>query len=269
MSSLISVLIPHYNNIEGLRKTLNSLRSTYRFHLVIVDDGSIESEKPSEFNLEESLDKIQCSFHLINLETNKGVENALNNGISYIINELDSKYIFRIDSGDVCLSNRMDKQIQFLEDNTSICLVGSWVKYVDEHSNELFNLKLPLAHEQLKKRMYVRVPFIHSAVLFRAKALEKVGLYTTEYRAAEDYAFFIRFIKSCKTANIPEYLTQVEWNPKGISPSRRRIQLKSRLSLLLDNTSFNFYFIYGVVRVLVLMLVPYKLVEIVKKKIYS
>ncbi len=268
MNADISILIPHYNNLKGLQKTLKSLSSKHRVDLIIVDDGSIESEKPSDKNIAKCVSSLNSKIHLIHQDTNQGVEQTLNHGLIYITDELKSKYIFRIDSGDLCIGDRIDVQVDYLEKNQDICLVGSWVKYVNEHSEELFKLKLPVAHDQIKNRMFVRVPFIHSAVLFRTKALQKVGFYTTNYKAAEDYAFFLRFVNTCTTANIPKYLTQVEWNPKGISPSKRMVQLKSRLSLLIDNAKLNHYFIYGVLRVIILMIIPYKIIEFLKKKIY-
>lgn len=263
-----AILIPHYNNFSGLEKSLKSIKSKISVDLVIVDDGSDKLNTPSKSELAKSINDLDCEIHLIYLNKNCGVERALNEGIKFILNKLKSKYIFRIDSGDICLNNRLDIQVNFLDKNDNICLVGSWVRYVNQRSEKLFVLRLPLTHDQIKKRMYVRVPFIHSAVLFRTAALNGVGYYSTEYKAAEDYAFFIKFIKTCRTANIPEVLTQVEWNPTGISSSKRVVQLKSRLKLLLNNPKLNFYFFYGVFRVVLLMLIPYSIIEAIKKKLY-
>lgn len=268
MTRETAILIPHYNNLKGLERTIESLEGSDSVDLVIVDDGSDEDSKPSEEGIKIYLNKLNCKLHLIFLKNNKGVENALNTGINFILRKLKSKFIFRVDSGDICVNKRLDKQIGFLNENPEICLVGSWVKYINERSKDLFVLKLPTKHQKIEKRMYVRVPFIHSAVLFRASALNQVGLYSTDYKAAEDYAFFMKFVKVCKTANIPEVLTEVEWNPSGISPSKRKTQLKNRFKLLIDNRELSFYFIYGILRVLILMILPYRLVEAVKKKVY-
>jgi len=271
MKQSIAVLIPHFNDPPGLHATLESLDTNLFLQIVIVDDGSNKENKPSQELILTLLVNQDLDFklHLLYNEENMGVEDSLNKGLRFIKSSLNSKYILRVDCGDLCLNNRINKQYKFLCENKRVKLVGSHVRYVNKDSKKLFELKMPKHHEQIKKRVYVRVPFIHSAVLFKSSALRKVGMYSKKYKAAEDYAFFFEFIKNFETANLDEVLTSVLWRPSGISVIHRRRQLVSRFKLLIDNASLNFYFFYGLIRVSLLFIIPYSLLENIKKRFYK
>ncbi|QSE98397.1 glycosyltransferase [Fulvivirga lutea] len=267
----IAVLLPHYNDPIGLSSTLESIdNGNYYLHLVIVDDGSLNFNTPKKSKIEAEFRAkgVKTKVHLLELESNKGVEHALNFGLEFIFDSLNVSYILRIDCGDLCINNRIQKQIEFLESNLEIDLVGSWVKYSDENSNYLYTLKLPVSHDLLLKRRFIRVPFIHSAVLIRYEAFKKIGLYSYEFKAAEDYEIFMRFINKGKTANIPEVLTEVKWRPYGISVKKRRKQLWNRLLLLFKYRDYSLYFFVGVLRVMILMLLPYSVLSRVKQRVY-
>ncbi|MEQ8926522.1 MAG: glycosyltransferase [Fulvivirga sp.] len=268
----IAVLLPHYNDPDGLNATLKSLdKGNYALQLVVVDDGSFTRYVPKKAEIEAKFKHYGgvVNVHLLKLESNQGVEYALNFGLEFIFNSLKADYILRIDCGDLCINNRIQKQVEFLENNSEIDLVGSWVKYSDDNSNYLYTLKLPLIHEQLVKKRFIRVPFIHSAVLVKYEAFKRIGLYSTDFKAAEDYEIFMRFINNGITANLPEVLTEVKWRPYGISVKKRRKQLRNRFMLLIKYRESNIYFIVGLIRVIFLMVIPYSILTSVKKQVYK
>lgn len=264
----IGVLIPHYNNIKGLSKSLSSLDLFNRACLVLIDDGSDAVEQISIREIELLTGLKEEHIYYKKLVNNGGIEQALNTGLRFIKEKLEVKYILRLDAGDICVNQRIVKQKLYLDEHPEICLVGSSVRYVNENGNHLFNLHLPVTHEEIKKRMLISVSFIHSAIMFRTSALERVGYYTDQYPAAEDYAFFYEFLKHCSTANISEILTEVEWNIKGISVIKRRRQLASRIKLTVKNRNWSVQFFYGLVRLILLYILPYAFIQKLKRLIY-
>jgi hypothetical protein len=107
--------------------------------------------------------------------------------------------------------------------------------------------------------------FIHPSIMFRIKVIDEVGLYPTNYKYAEDYAYFFKIIKKLKTANINKILLQYEVNPKGLSINKRKQQLRSRLKIILDNFDGSFYAFYGLFRNLILYFLPYSLIFLLKR----
>lgn len=248
------ILLPHYNNVEGLIKTLESLKNESDFDLLVIDDGSKDRR-----SVKEAVEKYMSRYPITTIfqEENAGITDTLNNGLRYILSsENGYDYIARLDAGDVCVNNRIAKQAAFLDRHEDIHLLGSWVDYVDVAGKRLFTLKYPVAHSSIKKNIFAYNTFNHPAVMFRTASVAKVGLYPDAYPALEDHAYFFKFVKRFKTANIPEVLLQYEINPNGISLSNRKKQVSSRLKLLRDNFEFGFYPIYGLLRNLLTFVLP-------------
>ncbi|BDU24159.1 glycosyltransferase [Flavobacterium sp. GSB-24] len=257
----ILVLIPYYNNIEGLLKSLKSIDADENLDVLIVDDGStIKLEKELIDGSFKANGKILYKIS----EKNEGIESALNHGLK-IAQSQQYQYIARLDCGDVCLGKRFQIQSQFLEKNPEIKIVGSNVLAVDCNDKFLYAINLPLNHEDIEKKMYFNSMLIHPAIMFSSSILDTIGYYPTQYKSAEDYAFFFTISKYYKMANIAEYLTQIEINEKGISLQKRKQQVLSRITIIKQNFYFGFYPIYGLIRNYILLILPYRFILFLKK----
>lgn len=64
---------------------------------------------------------------------NKGVSFSLNRGIEEAI-YLKAKYIVRMDSDDISTSDRLKRQIDFLEANEDIDVLGGSIRIFEERS---------------------------------------------------------------------------------------------------------------------------------------
>ncbi len=261
----VVVLIPHYNNLDGLIKSLGSIYYEESIMIMVVDDGSRLTERPE---LQQLIKVTDYPIVLRFLQSNEGIEAALNLGISEIIKENSSKFIARLDCGDVMVSDRLKSQVSYLNENQNIYLVGSWVDFIQQ-GKRLFTLKLPKNHNTIRKEMMYKVCFIHPAVTFRVSGIDKVGYYPTDYPAAEDYAFFYRFVESFETANLQRVLTIVESNLEGISLSRRKLQLRSRLKVLIDNPKISLYWVVGIIKIKLLQIIPNSIIISIKQLIYK
>lgn len=253
----IVVLIPHYNNPEGLQRSLASIAFPSPIDVLIVDDGS--RTKPDERRLRQ-LFRNELRLTFLYNEVNEGIEVTLNNGLRYIQSQMQCQYIARLDCGDTCSPTRFMKQKQHLDVHPDVYLIGSWVDFVDEQGKKVYTYKAPAEHQGIIRNMYLKCSFIHPSVMFRAAALDEIGLYPTHYKAAEDYAFFFRFVRKFNTYIIPEVLTFCEVNDKGISYTKRRTQLKSKIRILLDNKTASPFFLLGLARNFVLRALPYSIV---------
>ena len=103
MQSSIIIIIPHYNNVEGLQNSLLSIDEETNVDIIIIDDGS--DEKPLK-------DRLICKYRTFFkvLASNSGIEIALNLGLEFA---LKSKYEFigRLDCGDLCHKNKFTKEV--------------------------------------------------------------------------------------------------------------------------------------------------------------
>ncbi len=255
----VAVLIPVYQDDGRLHATLRSLRDQgVPLTAVVVDDGSTPPVSVDAASL--GIDVV-----LLRQAANGGIERALNAGLGYIVRQ-GFAYVARLDNGDLCAPGRLARQVEFLERHGDVALVGSDVEWRTDAGELAFRLRLPSTHEEIVRAMHHTVCLIHPTVMFRAAVVPEVGAYALDYPAAEDFEFFWRIARRHRVANLPDVLLVTRFDPHGISMSRRRRQLRSKLRIQLrffcpaEPLSY-----VGVLKTLALMSVPYALVVRAKR----
>ena len=262
------ILVPHFNNLRGLKTTLHSIWHPVGIDVLVVDDGSESDQIPRVSSLENDVHE-NVSLEIIHINKNKGITRALNLGLDHILKKRVHEFVARLDCGDTCVVNRFLVQENFLNTNVEIDIVGSWVEWFDNKSGEgIFCNRPPISHKKIKQRMSIRCNIIHPSVMFRVSLVTMVGKYPLNYEAAEDYAYFFNIVNKSQTANIPKFLTKAEFNKNGISYTKRLAQNKSKLKIVLKYGEFNFHFIYGIFYNLLLMVIPYHFLFRIKEELY-
>lgn len=255
----IIVLIPHFNSLNDLLKTLKSINEKIAIDILIVDDGSDLKPKKEEF---EKIYK-QGKLFIEILPENLGIEKALNFGLE-IISKTNYEFIGRLDCGDLCMPNKFTKQFIKLNNDKDLMLLGTWAKAVDSCGNFLYYIKPPIEFKVIKKKIFLNSTFVHPTVVFRKSILEYVGYYPENYKYAEDYAFWFKIIKKFKVENLPEYLLDYEINSQSISSLKRSQQVKNRIKIILKNFYFGYYPIYGLFRNFILLFFSRKKINKIK-----
>lgn len=256
------VLIPHYNNPTGLERSVQSINKNENVDILIVDDGS-QKEKINESIINKSFMAKGNIFYLY-LDKNKGIEHALNEGLTHIMTN-KYQYVARLDCGDRNLEKRFEIQESYLEKNPEIKLLGTNVICVNEKGDYLYNLKMPLKNRIIKNKMFLNCMLIHPTVMFRIDILKSIGLYPTQYKYAEDYAFFFKILNKFKVENLNNFLVQIEINKNGLSIKKRKQQVKSRIKIIKKYFYFGFYPIYGLIRSYILLYTPYSFILYLKR----
>lgn len=256
----VALLIPVYNNQLGLERSLSALPTEVPLDVVVVDDGSeppISQPKVSEPH----------RLFLLRLEQNRGIEHALNYGLEWIL-ERKYEYVARLDAGDIALPGRFAKQLCFLESHPDYVLIGGQVRFVDTAGREVFRERFPTEYKNIRRIMHARNCFIHPAVMWRTAVLREIGFYSDQYKAAEDFELFFRMARRFKVANLDEHVVQCEVNPAGISLSRRRRQVLSRLRVMLryfDPRTRESWL--GIFKNIVLLYTPVAWVQVLKARL--
>jgi glycosyltransferase involved in cell wall biosynthesis len=260
------LLIPCYNNKEGLLRSLDSVSyPPGQYGILIIDDGSEDPVSLSWFK--NRLDP-SVSLEILRLPVNGGITVALNTGLERIARQKGVQYIARLDCGDICTPDRFGTQVAFLDSHPEIDLVGSWCVFADPSGGSSYLYKTPTEHAGIRKGMYFRNIFIHPTVMWRASALDITGAYPSGFPHAEDYGFFQMLLHHGRGAVIPRPLVTCELNPSGISRRFRQAQLKSRIKVVRQFGENKWLTALGVVKLLLLQIVPYSLL-LTAKKVWS
>lgn len=253
------MLIPVYNERGRLRETLESLRAqSVAFTAVLVDDGSTPP-----LHVETGDYAYPIVVH--RMSQNGGIEAALNAGLQ-LIEERGFELVARLDVGDRCTPNRLATQQAFLDERPDVHLVGSDVEWRHDDGSLAFALSLPSRHQDISRALHHTVCLIHPTVMFRTSVLRAVGVYSYDYPAAEDFDFFWRIANRFQVANVPEVLLVTRFDRNGLSITRRRKQLRSKLRIQLENFRVTEPLSFvGVAKTLALMSVPYGGVVAIKR----
>jgi glycosyltransferase involved in cell wall biosynthesis len=190
----VSVVIPTYNRVQSLQEAIQSvLDQTYQdFEVIVVDDGSTDGTNEMVKKMADPSGHIRY-IH----QGNQGVSAARNYGIQ----EARGKYIAFLDSDDLFLPNKLEYQVGYLDNNSSVGLVHSSFINVDVHNNEIGITKARLQGHVYKKCLF-GCAMMPSMVMIRSGVFEKVGRFDEELRIGEDTDLWIRIARHFKIGAI-------------------------------------------------------------------
>ena len=260
----IVIVIPHFNFPEGLEASVSTINESFSIDIIVVDDGSKTLPNESKTNQVFNNDG-EIIYEYLN--ENSGIGVALNLGLEKA-KALGYEFIARLDCGDYNKPDKFLKQLQYLDKNKDVMLLGTWGNVVDDDGNFIYELKHPTHYEDIKKKMYLNNTFLHPSIMFRTSVLDATGNYPHKYRrASQDYAFIFNVLKEFKVENYPEILIDYVTASNSISTTKRRLQVKNRIRIILDNFYFGFYPIYGLIRNIALLFVSRKFTTTLKKRL--
>ncbi|BBV10463.1 TPA: glycosyltransferase [Providencia stuartii] len=248
----IAVIMSIYKNdkLEYIKDAINSICQQENIIplILIYVDGIIPKQ---EFEYLECLHK-QHIIELIHSEYNRGLSFALNALIDKVLMYPHIEYIARMDSDDISLPRRLEKQKQFMDIHTEIDILGTACEEFGT-SYALVEKKLPSQHSELEDFSITRCPFIHPSVMFRRRVFEQGNRYPTHTCFTEDMAFWLELLyKNYKFHNLPDVLLRyrLEENTMtrraGLSKAKSEVSLRLGYMFLLNKFSLkNMLLIYS------------------------
>ena len=171
--------------------------------IVIVIDGPVpEDLYRTILKLGKEIPNIRINW----LTENRGLGNAMNIGVNLCNNEL----IARMDSDDISMPDRFEKQVVYMDEHPEIAVLGGQVsEFVGTEDNIVGYRNVPLDSENCQKYYQDRDPLNHMTVILRKSAVLDVGNYQP-WHLDEDTYLWGRFLKKgYKIANLPDILVNV------------------------------------------------------------
>ena len=196
----VSVIMGVYNtNKEYISLAIESiLNQTYTdFEYIICNDGCTDDT----FEYIKSKYKDSRIVYIEN-DTNRGLAYTLN----HCLNKAQGEYIARMDSDDESLLNRIEEQVDFLDNNKEYGVAATNANLFDE--NGIWG-KLEYNENINKKDFLKNNPVIHPSVMIRREIYDLVNGYRDILRTVrvEDYDLFFRiFAKGAKIYTIQNKL---------------------------------------------------------------
>ncbi len=201
----VSVIIPTYNRADYICETVDSvLNQTYKdFEIVVIDDGSTDNTK----------EKLSIFGSKIKLINQKNSERAVsrNNGVKNSTGE----YIAFLDSDDKWKENKLELQVNSLDQDKKIVLSYSQSLRIDDKSNEINSASRQLQGYNgfLYEKLLIRNIIVSATPLVRRESFEKIEGFKSEYIPYEDWEFWIRLSLQGEFSYINEPLAYYRLHP--------------------------------------------------------
>lgn len=183
--------------------------------IIIVKDGPLTDELDKV--LFEYQTKFPNLFRIVASEKNIGLGQALNLGLKNCSNEL----VARMDTDDISLPLRCEKQLEMFKRNPELSIVGTWIDEFYDDPDEIIATRIvPITHDEIYKFAKRRSAFNHPSVMYRKSKVLECGGYS-DLRRNQDVDLFGRMLfAGCKAGNIEESLLLFRSN-KNLLKRRR------------------------------------------------
>jgi glycosyltransferase involved in cell wall biosynthesis len=217
----VSVIIPSYNHASFVEKAIQSvLNQTERdLELIIVDDGSTDGTHSI-------LAKFSDPRYRVILQDHQGAHAALNRGLI----EAKGAYLAILNSDDMYYPQRIERLVDFLENNWDVGLVGSYIEVIDAKERtlgikhgcqDLEPWPLPYRDRSFRSSSDLRGALLTenffattSNFVFRYELYEKIGGFIP-LRYAHDWDFLLRASAVSAVAIVPEVLLRYRVHSKN------------------------------------------------------
>ena len=195
---LVTVLLPSLRVDAWLKRSLESiLCDGYpRIEVILLLDGIMDV--PAESWLHDP------RVIIVPLGPRGGIVRALNIGLGMATSE----FIARMDGDDISLNGRLRAQVDFMQANLRVAVLGCQAVRIDEHERSLGRLDMPLSDSAIKRRLLVRNSMVHPTIMFRKSAVLEVGGYSAAAKTTEDYDLYLRLALNYDFANLADCYLQ-------------------------------------------------------------
>jgi len=222
-SPLVSVVMSAYNKGDFIGEAIESIlgQSFPDFELIVVNDGSTDGSGEIIERYKRADSRLQAFD-----QPNRGVVYTANRGCALA----RGKYIARLDADDVAMPTRLERQVEFLERQPQVAVLGAgW--YILGRGGKCLGPIAPAEDDgAIRELLPRRNCFAQSAVMMRTDVFRAVGGYRPAFPPAEDYDLWLRISDRYQMANLPYPLLYYRMHPQQATLNRMEQVAKAILA---------------------------------------
>lgn len=198
----LSIITINYNNLEGLKRTYESVvsQTCQDFEWIIIDGGSTDGSK-------EFIEEHQAHFAYWCSEPDKGIYNAMNKGIA----KANGEYLQFLNSGDNLVDDKVIEEFFALGwEEDVIC--GDIIL-----GGNSYNIKCHPEDSELDFDYVLMGGFCHQAMFFKRNLHEKYGCYDETFNIVSDWKFVLEVLMMHNSTYRHWKRFVVDYDENGIS----------------------------------------------------
>lgn len=223
----VSVITGYYNRVDAVEATIKSIltQTFHDFELIAFDDCSTDGTGQRLLDLQSRIS--DSRFRVVIHKKNTG----FTKGLIEAIRATSGEYICIQGSGDISLPRRLQRQVETLDADSSIGVVGCWYTNIVSNTGAR-RPRRPDASTLDFKGLLKGNTFSHGEVMIRRSVYEAAGGYRAEFKYAQDYDLWLRIIKLAKLHTVPEFLYERRVRFDGVSYHPDKFPLQARYSII-------------------------------------
>ncbi len=224
MTPPLSVVMGVRNAEPWVRAAVESILAQIQRDLefIVVDDGSTDRTGAI-------LDRFVDPRLKVLYQSQAGLTCSLNRALQLA----SAPLVARMDADDVAFPERFTRQLAFLKSHPEVGLLGTGCHEISPAGDILRTITPPEDDGAIRRALIRRNPFVHSSVMMRTAALERVGGYDETLPVAQDYDLWMRMSRVTRMANLPEPLVLRRLIPGRVSAARDTARLKAEVTVKL------------------------------------
>ena len=202
----LAVILPAYNAENFITECLESLlNQTFSdFYILAVNDASTDNTG----NILEDYAAKDTRLRVYHFSENQG-EPAVMQFTMDILKEMDVEYVARMDADDVCIPQRFERQIQYLDNHPEIDILGSnAVLFYEGQTRAPKFTDHPLLDKDIKAHFSLaRGNIINPTTMWRHSSIKDLPINYAQTATAPDFHMWVQCaLHQKKFANLPEPL---------------------------------------------------------------
>ena len=196
----VSILISSYNTkgiyIQECLDSIKHQEGYYNVEVIWINDGSDELHTKL---LKMYLDNFIKNTRFITVvynenDGNKGIGYTLNKGVNMCSYDL----IIKMDSDDIMVNNRIQKQLEFMDLNPHVMICGSQINCFKDNINNIISVTnhpcITWDEYKIQKSHWISN---HPTLCYRKKAILEAGNYDiNKSRMTEDFELTLKMLKT-------------------------------------------------------------------------
>lgn len=193
----LSVVMLVYNSEKYLEEAVTSvLEQTFtNFEFIIINDGSTDQSLRIIKSFSDQRIKV------INNPENIGIPRSRNIGLK----SASGKFLAWVDSDDIVIRQRFEKQISFLKEHPGYGVCGTWQKRFG--GTKEFVARVSCDPESIKAKLLFKTSILNPTSMWNIHVIRKFHLtFNEELPISEDFDFYQRAAYLFPMANLPEVL---------------------------------------------------------------
>jgi glycosyltransferase involved in cell wall biosynthesis len=218
---LVSVVMSVRNCEKFIKRSIESIfdQAFKDYEIIIYNDVSTDGT----WDIVQNIFKASDTKHIL---INRVVGNNVfcGEGRNKCIEISNGEFIAVQDGDDVSFPERLEEEVEFLEENKDVFCVGSWANVIDEKGKyvETYDYPVP-SSDKIKREILIKRnnPIIDPSCMFRKAIFNKLGRYENKWKLVPDFNLWTKAaLNHYDMANLEKVLVFYRKHPDSVTNKR-------------------------------------------------